>query len=53
MDFAAGLAQNVAAIQETPDDEPGAGIAFQIAIEDAAGLRSQARAPVSEIEDKV
>lgn len=35
------------------DDEPGAGIAFQIAIEDAVGLRSQAQALLSEIEDKV
>lgn len=35
------------------DDEPGAGIAFQVAIEDAVGLRSQARALLSEIEDKV
>ncbi len=35
------------------DDEPGAGIAFQVAIEDAVGLRSQTRALLSEIEDKV
>jgi len=35
------------------DDEPGAGIAFQIAIEDAVGLRSQTQALLSEIEDKV
>lgn len=35
------------------DDEPGAGIAFQIAIEDAVGLRSQAQALLSEIEDKI
>ncbi len=35
------------------DDEPGAGIAFQVAIEDAVGLRSQAQALLSEIEDKV
>jgi hypothetical protein len=35
------------------DGEPGAGIAFQIAIEDAVGLRSQAQALLSEIEEKI
>ena len=32
------------------DDDPGAGIAFQIAIEDAVGLRSQEKTILSEIE---
>ena len=35
------------------DDDPGAGIAFQIAIEDAVGLRSQEQTILSEIEATV
>ena len=35
------------------DDDPGAGIAFQIAIEDAVGLRSQERAILTEIEARL
>lgn len=35
------------------DDEPGAGIAFQLAIEDAVGLRTQEETLLKEIEDKV
>ncbi len=35
------------------DDEPGAGIAFQIAIEDAVGLRTQAPALLKEIEERI
>lgn len=37
----------------TLDDDPGAGIAFQIAIEDAVGLRSQEKALLKEIEEKI
>lgn len=35
------------------DDEPGVGIAFQLAIEDAVGLRTQEEALLKEIEDKI
>ncbi|MBK8908249.1 MAG: P-II family nitrogen regulator [Rhodospirillales bacterium] len=35
------------------DDEPGAGIAFQLAIEDAVGLRTQEPALIKEIEDRI
>ena len=35
------------------DEEPGAGIAFQIGIEDAVGLRSQAEALLKEIEARL
>ncbi len=35
------------------DDESGAGIAFQLSIEDAVGLSSQTQALIKEIEDKV
>ena len=35
------------------DEEPGAGIAFQIAIEDAIGLKSQLSTILHEIEDEV
>jgi nitrogen regulatory protein PII len=35
------------------DDEPGAGIAFQIGIEDAVGLRSQTEALLREIEAEI
>ena len=37
----------------TLDDEPGAGIAFQIDIEDAVGLRSQERTLLKEIEETI
>lgn len=37
----------------TLDDDPGAGIAFQIAIEDAVGLRSQEDALLKEIKEKI
>ncbi len=33
------------------DDEPGAGIAFQLAIEDAVGMKSQAPKILDEIEE--
>lgn len=33
------------------DDDPGAGIAFQLAIEDAVGLRSQEQTLLDEIEE--
>lgn len=33
------------------DDAPGTGIAFQVAIEDAVGLKSQEMAIIQEIED--
>lgn len=35
------------------DDDPGAGIAFQIAIEDAVGLRTQEQALLKEIEESL
>jgi len=35
------------------DDDPGAGIAFQVAIEDAVGLRSQEKVILSEIEESL
>lgn len=35
------------------DDEPGAGIAFQISIEDAVGLRTQSEALLKEIEARL
>jgi nitrogen regulatory protein PII len=35
------------------DDDPGAGIAFQIAIEDAVGMRSQEQAILTEIEARL
>ena len=35
------------------DNDPGAGIAFQIAIEDAVGLRSQEQAILTEIEARL
>lgn len=35
------------------DETPGSGIAFQIAIEDAVGLRSQLETINSEIEDQI
>ena len=35
------------------DSEPGAGIAFQLAIEDAVGLRTQQQALLSAIEDRI
>ena len=35
------------------DDEPGAGIAFQLAIEDAVGMKSQAAKILDEIEDEL
>jgi len=35
------------------DSEPGAGIAFQVAIEDAVGLRTQARALFSAITERI
>jgi nitrogen regulatory protein PII len=35
------------------DKEPGAGIAFQLAIEDAVGLRTQAQAILSSIAERV
>ncbi len=35
------------------DEEPGAGIAFQIAVEDAVGLQSQLGALFEEIEDQI
>ncbi len=35
------------------DDEPGAGIAFQVAIEDAVGLKTQTPTLQTEIEDQV
>ena len=35
------------------DEEPGAGIAFQIAIEDAVGLKSQAPTILNEIESEI
>lgn len=35
------------------DETPGSGIAFQIAIEDAVGLRSQMETMTSEIEDQI
>ena len=35
------------------DEEPGAGIAFQIAIEDAIGLKSQLSTILHEIEEEV
>jgi nitrogen regulatory protein PII len=35
------------------DSEPGAGIAFQVAIEDAVGLNTQQPALLSAIEDRV
>jgi nitrogen regulatory protein PII len=35
------------------DETPGSGIAFQIAIEDAVGLRSQLETITSEIEDQI
>ncbi len=35
------------------DETPGSGIAFQIAIEDAVGLRSQLETLTSEIEDQI
>jgi nitrogen regulatory protein PII len=35
------------------DSEPGAGIAFQIAIEDAVGLRTQSEALLREIEARL
>ena len=35
------------------DDDPGAGIAFQVAIEDAVGLRSQEKVILSEIEESI
>lgn len=35
------------------DEEPGAGIAFQVAIEDAIGLKSQLSTILHEIEDEV
>lgn len=35
------------------DEEPGAGMAFQIDIEDAVGLRSQIRTIEEEIEDEI
>lgn len=35
------------------DDEPGAGIAFQVAIEDAVGMKTQAPTILSEIEKTI
>lgn len=35
------------------DEEPGTGIAFQVAIEDAVGLKSQQNALIKEIEDSL
>ncbi len=35
------------------DQRPGAGIAFQVAIEDAVGLKSQLRTLTEEIEDQI
>lgn len=35
------------------DEEPGTGIAFQVAIEDAVGLKTQHDAIIQEIEDAV
>jgi len=35
------------------DDDPGSGIAFQVAIEDAVGLKSQQDALTKEIEDSL
>jgi len=35
------------------DDDPGAGIAFQVAIEDAVGLRTQEKVILSEIEESL
>ncbi|MEE8393259.1 MAG: P-II family nitrogen regulator [Rhodospirillales bacterium] len=35
------------------DEEPGAGIAFQVSIEDAVGLKTQEPTLLQEIEDKV
>ncbi len=35
------------------DEEPGTGIAFQIAIEDAVGLKTQLRTLLHEIEEEV
>lgn len=35
------------------ENEPGAGIAFQVAIEDAVGLRTQARALFSAIAERI
>ena len=35
------------------DDEPGSGIAFQVGIEDAVGLTSQAQTILQEIEDSI
>ncbi len=35
------------------DEEPGAGIAFQLDIEDAVGLRSQTETLLKEIEDRI
>ncbi len=35
------------------DEEPGAGIAFQIAVEDAVGLQTQLGALFEEIEDQI
>lgn len=35
------------------DSEPGAGIAFQVGIEDAVGLRTQARALFSAIAERI
>lgn len=35
------------------DEEPGAGIAFQIAIEDAVGLTTQVPAILEELEDEI
>ena len=35
------------------DEEPGAGIAFQLSIEDAVGLKSQLPTLIHEIEDQI
>ena len=35
------------------DDEPGSGIAFQLAIEDAVGLKSQSEQILKEIEEAI
>ena len=35
------------------DDEPGSGIAFQVSIEDAVGLKTQAETILKEIEEEV
>ena len=46
------ILETIAAIGKF-EEEPGAGIAFQVAIEDAVGLSSQMETISSEIEDQI